>query len=343
MWTIKNNRPLPSTEGIMSENQNQNAVPRITGLLVLEVRNSNPNGDPERESSPRQRPDRKGEISPVSVKRKLRDLLEREDPIVWQGVTNGLKLPNGYEYKIMESRERDWKDLTKSNEEDRIEEAWKKTSKLINDNFAGFKTRYWDARLFGNTFLEKAKEEKGIQTTIRSGVAHFGVGISVAPVEIRFETWTKKAPAEPGKTRGMAPMAFRVVEHGVYTVPFFVNPTMASGERGTGCTSEDVEIMLRLLPHAYSLNRSVIRTQVEVVHVHVFTHNNPLGSVSDFALIDALTPRRIPKEENDKASTSVAEYEIPTWEGKHSIKDQPVREGTAKTFAQCGEYRDYAL
>jgi hypothetical protein len=77
--------------------------------------------------------------------------------------------------------------------------------------------------------------------------------------------------------------------------------------------------------------------------VHVFKHNNPLGSVSDFALIDALTPRRIPKEENDKASTSVAEYEIPTWEGKFSIKEQPVREGAAKKFAQCGEYRDYAL
>jgi Cas7 group CRISPR-associated protein Csh2 len=310
---------------------------------VLEVRNSNPNGDPERESSPRQRPDRKGEISPVSVKRKLRDLLERKNPTVWQGVTNGLKLPDGYEYEIMESRERGWSDLKESNEEKRIKEAWEKTSALINDKFAGFKTRYWDARLFGNTFLEKAKEEKGIQTTIRAGVAHFGVGISVAPVEIRFETWTKKAPAQIEKTRGMAPMGFRVVEHGVYTVPFFVNPNMASGERGTGCTSEDVEIMLRLLPHAYPLNRSVVRSQVEAVHVHVFTHNNPLGSVSDFALIDALTPRRIPKEESDKSSTSLAEYEIPTWEGKHSIKDQPTREGAAKTFAQCGEYHDYAL
>ena len=48
----------------------QNIV-RATGLLVIEAINSNPNGDPERESSPRQRPDGKGEISPVSIKRKL--------------------------------------------------------------------------------------------------------------------------------------------------------------------------------------------------------------------------------------------------------------------------------
>ena len=49
---------------------------RATGLLVIEVVNSNPNGDPDRESDPRQRPDGRGEISGVSFKRKLRDLLE---------------------------------------------------------------------------------------------------------------------------------------------------------------------------------------------------------------------------------------------------------------------------
>ena len=41
-------------------------VKRYTGLLIIEVINSNPNGDPDRESDPRQRPDGRGEISPVS-------------------------------------------------------------------------------------------------------------------------------------------------------------------------------------------------------------------------------------------------------------------------------------
>ena len=74
----------------MSTQKYENNVPRITGLLILEVRKSNPNGDPERESSPRQRPDGKGEISPVSVKRKLRDLvLEKE---VWSGAKSRHRL-----------------------------------------------------------------------------------------------------------------------------------------------------------------------------------------------------------------------------------------------------------
>jgi len=36
----------------MSAKKYENDVSRITGLLILEVRKSNPNGDPERESSP---------------------------------------------------------------------------------------------------------------------------------------------------------------------------------------------------------------------------------------------------------------------------------------------------
>ena len=51
-------------------------VPRVTGLLVIEVRNSNPNGDPDRESDPRTRAhDGRGVISDVSFKRKLRELI----------------------------------------------------------------------------------------------------------------------------------------------------------------------------------------------------------------------------------------------------------------------------
>ena len=50
--------------------------PRGTGLLIIEVRHSNPNGDPDAESDPRTLDvDGRGLISPVSFKRKLRDLL----------------------------------------------------------------------------------------------------------------------------------------------------------------------------------------------------------------------------------------------------------------------------
>src|ERR1043166_7502111 len=68
------------------------SIVRATGLLVIEVINSNPNGDPDRESDPRQRPDGRGEISPVSFKRKLRDLVDDKAGPVWVALQKELKL-----------------------------------------------------------------------------------------------------------------------------------------------------------------------------------------------------------------------------------------------------------
>ena len=294
-------------------------VPRITGMLVIEVRKSNPNGDPERESSPRQRPDRKGEISPVSIKRKLRDLVLEKDGVVWADVKKKLKIQDNNKFQILEHRGRIRDEIQKIMGEDG-------NGQLSH----AFKDAYWDGRLFGNTFLEE-----GGGDTIRSGVAHFGVGVSVAPIDIEHSTWTSKSGVQEGKDRGMAPMAFRVVKHGVYTVPFFVNPNLA---HKTGCTKTDVDLMLELLPLAYAHTRSVVRTMVEVIHVHVFTHSKRIGSVSDFALLDALAPRK--KTTPDKPSESLNDYEIPTWD---VVKDKTVRAGSTKTFAGCGAYLDYTL
>ena len=194
----------------------------------------------------------------------------------------------------------------------------------------GFIDAYWDGRLFGNTFLEE-----GGADTVRAGVAHFGVGVSIAPIDIEFSTWTSKSGVETGKDRGMAPMAFRVVKHGIYAIPFFVNPNLA---HKTGCAKLDVDLMLQLLRHTYASTRSVVRSMVEVIHAHTLTHKSRTGSVSDFALIDALTPKKT--NNPDKPSESVADYEIQTWE---KIKDLPVRSGSKITFAQCGDYQDYAL
>jgi CRISPR/Cas system type I-B associated protein Csh2 (Cas7 group RAMP superfamily) len=134
----------------------------------------------------------------------------------------------------------------------------------------------------------------------------------------------------------MAPMAFRVVKHGLYAVPFFVNPNLA---HKTGCTKLDVDLMLHLLKHTYADTRSVVRSMVEVVHAHTFTHNSRAGSVSDFALLDALMPKK--NGGPDKWSESLADYgELPTW---NTIKDLRIRRDSEVTFAQCGEYHDYAL
>ncbi|MEE8681801.1 MAG: type I CRISPR-associated protein Cas7 [Olsenella sp.] len=80
-------------------------IKRATGLLVIEVVNSNPNGDPDRESDPRQRENGHGEISPVSFKRKLRELLEDHDAPFFEALPETYR-KNSERYQILEHRGR---------------------------------------------------------------------------------------------------------------------------------------------------------------------------------------------------------------------------------------------
>lgn len=257
---------------------------RATGLLVLEVVNSNPNGDPDRESEPRQRPNGRGEISPVSFKRKLRDLLEDENTPFFRSLPEKFS-GNANGFRILESRGRIRENIMKemgANKSKKDTTEFNQTKFLQSD----FVKKYWDARIFGNTFLEEGAN-KGF---IKTGVVQFGVGVSISPIDIIRHTNTNKAGVQEGKSAGMAPLAFRIVQHGVYIMPFFVNPNFAEK---SGCTAEDIELLKLLIPQAYDLNRSAIRPDVRIRHAWYIEHKAPLGSCPDYLLLDALTPNRI--------------------------------------------------
>jgi Cas7 group CRISPR-associated protein Csh2 len=275
-------------------------IKRATGLLIIEVRNCNPNGDPDRESDPRTRShDGKGIISGVSFKRKLRDLVQpdlkasdRGD--VWNVICKTFT-PNldPDRYYVLENRGRDRDEITAMNKQE-------------------FQSRYWDARVFGTTFLESFKdaaEREKKEHFIRTGVAQFGLGLSVAKVRIERMTNTNKSGVQGDKDRGMAPLGDRHVEHGVYCMPFFINPS-AAGK--SGCAARDIELMLKLLKPAYANTKSTARNLVEVRHAWYGEHENSLGSFSEFAFIDALTPSKNDKNNDVPSSLSMdKEYDVP--------------------------------
>ena len=258
-------------------------IKRATGLLVIEVVNSNPNGDPDRESDPRQRPDGCGEISPVSFKRKLRDLLDDHDAPFFRTYAERCF--------ILEHRGRDRKEIKKE------------MGEVAHFMESEFVRKYWDARVFGNTFLE----DGGDKGFIKTGVVQFGMGVSIAPIDILRQTNTNKAGVQEGKNAGMAPLAYRVVAHGVYCMPFFVNPNYA---HKSGCTVEDIELLKVLIPYAYDMNRSAIRPDVRLRHAWYIEHKHLLGSCPEYLLIEALTPRKLGGT-NDP-STSWSDYEDKT-------------------------------
>jgi len=210
---------------------------------------------------------------------------------------------------------------------------------------------FWDARVFGNTFLEAGL--KG-SDPVRAGVVQFGLAVSVSPIRIHRLTKTKVAPAQGGKedkesgdseasgpTRGMAPQAHRVVEHGVYSMPFYINPTGAQGKRSTGCTQLDIAVLLQLIRYAYPHTKSDIRSLVEVRHAWYAEHEDGLGSFSEFEFFEKLTPQK--KADKEKPSVSGITLEEQYEVSKQLSKDFKDKLKGNKMYDLCSELPDWCI
>lgn len=291
---------------------------RHVGLLVLDVTMSNPNGDPDNESEPRTRElDGLGMISPVSLKRKFRDLISEESEVFTVAKE---KLHLGSEkndFKILEERGRD-RDNIKNMDRDT------------------FVKTFWDARMFGNTFLESLKDseldakqkmkkkEGGYAHLINTGAVQLGVGLSVAPIDVVRMTNTNKSGVEADKDRGMAPLAFRVVTHGIYYIPIYVNPSIA---QKTGATAEDLELFKFMIPYVYQHTASAIRPQISILHAWFAEHKNTLGSCPEHLFINALTPTL---KEGVSKPVAASDYNIP---GRDALGDLEARFKTVQDLA----------
>ena len=107
----------------------------------------------------------------------------------------------------------------------------------------------------------------------------------------------------------MAPLGFRVVRHGIYVLPFFVNPAIADK---TGMTAKDLALLQFLIPYAYTQTSSAVRPFVDVLHAWYIEHKSPLGSCPDGLLVDALTPKL---KEGVTEPISLSDYAVPTDKG----------------------------
>ena len=276
--------------------------------MVIEAAMSNLNGDPDRESDPRSLETTEGElglVSDVSIKRKVRDMVLFKEGPIWESISKSLELTaKGY-------------DLLERPDRDRAEIAGLTAKEFLS--------RYWDARIFGSNFLIENTDKKGKGKTKApsdkepdeqvishsyAGPVTFSWGKTLAPISIIRATCTNISPVQEGKSRGMAPESYRVVEHAVYAVPFTYSP---HNGRKTGVTSKDLELMMQLLPHIGLLS-SRTRPQVNVRHVYYAQHASAFGSVAPYSILAALKPR----VKNSGPTHSWADYEdvaMPKFDG----------------------------
>lgn len=242
------------------------------GLLVIEVINSNPNGDPDEDNAPRRGDDNHGIISAVSVKRKIRDTIHCKEAPAWQEIKANLPDIDENRYQIYEVSGR----------------------KMGQIKAADLQNEYCDARWFGTMDLQKADEkEKGENKKsdhmeyVRTGGIVLGLGTSIAPVEVVELTNTRSRSSSEETERMMGNKCYKVVPYGIYYMPYFVQPTAWFRN---ACNEEDIRVFQSVIPYIYSCTASAIRPNVNLLHAWHLTYDG-VRCNHYWDIIKSLAPR----------------------------------------------------
>ena len=244
---------------------------KIDFAVILCVKNANPNGDPLNGNRPRVNYDGIGELSDVSIKRKIRNrLMDLGQSIFVQSDDNKID-----EHPNLRARQSEF------------EKKFKVTDKKNNDRNGFIKAvcaEWIDVRAFGQVFAYgKDKDDEGSQGVsigIRGPVSIHSA-FSVSPISISSIQITKSVSGEGDGTKKASDtmgMKHRV-DHGVYVFYGSMNPQLASK---TGFSDEDAEAIKKALINLFQNDASSARPEgsMEVHKVYWWKHNSKNGQYS---------------------------------------------------------------
>jgi len=246
---------------------------KIDFAVILTVKHANPNGDPLNGNRPRVTYEGYGEMSDVSIKRKIRNRLQ----------------DMGHKIFVQS-------DDNRVDEYGSLRERAEGTLKVNDDN--QYKKKYqeaackeWtDVRAFGQVFAFKAKKGKksegeegseGVSIPVRGPVS-LHPAFSVATVLDRAPSIqiTKSVSGEPGEKRGSDTMGMKHrVDHGVYVFYGSMNPQLAEK---TGLSDEDAQAIKEALRTLFVNDESSARPagSMTVHKVYWWEHNSKNGQYS---------------------------------------------------------------
>jgi CRISPR-associated protein Csd2 len=256
---------------------------KIDFAVIFRVTNANPNGDPLNGNRPRTDYSNYGEMSDVSIKRKIRDrLLER-----W--IDAGRNDDGNMIFVQSDDRKADDAKSLRARAEAGL------GKELGSDKTSDLACRKWlDVRAFGQLFALKSNKKAGKKNDDGSdaeGDTGVSIGIrgpvtvqsafSVAPIDITSLQITKSVSGEgDGAKRSSDTMGMKHrVDRGIYVVYGSMNPQLA--ER-TGFSSADAEAIKQVLPKLFENDESSARPagSMEVLKVIWWQHNCKAGQYS---------------------------------------------------------------
>ncbi len=239
-------------------------------LILFDVTQGNPNGDPDAGNMPRIDPNtNKGIVSDVCLKRKVRNYVELFPP-----KRNGAA-SNGFNIMVTQGAvlERTISKAMKTAKEESGKDASKET--LQEKTVKWLCREFYDIRAFGGVLGVGEEAMKGSAFGQVRGPVQFTFAQSyhpITPLEITITRCavTKEEDKEKERTMGQK----HIVPYALYAAKGYVSPPFA--ER-TGFTTDDLDLLFEALNNMFEHDRSAARGEMVVRGIYDFEHVGTQG------------------------------------------------------------------
>ena len=264
-------------------------------ILMFDVQDGNPNGDPDAGNLPRvDNETMQGLVTDVAIKRKVRDYVD----------ASGLEQAR---YKIYVQRE---SYLTETRARVFGEKADGRQGIHHSEARDWMCQEFFDIRMFGAVMSMREYNAGQVRGPVQLTFAR-----SVDPI-LPLDSSIARVALERGeRPEGRGDDDLEAPTHGTLgrkaTVPYalylgygFFNPHFA---QNTGVTSGDLEVFWNALINMWDLDRSAARGMMSCRGLHVFTHENSLGNAPAHRLFDLVS---VEKREGVEAPRKFRDYTV---------------------------------
>lgn len=260
---------------------------RYEFVILFDVENGNPNGDPDAGNMPRIDPESGlGLVTDVCLKRKIRNYVET----VKEGEA-GYQIYIREDVPLNRSDRKACENLGITETDDKkVTEGLKKLKK--NDPDADLKIRdymcqnFFDIRTFGavmTTFVKVSLNCGQVRGPVQIGFARSIDPIVSQEVTITRVAITTEKDAEDKKTE-MGRKS--IVPYGLYRAEGYVSANLA--RKVTGFTEEDLDLLWEAIINMFEHDHSAARGKMAVRELIVFKHSKELGDCPAYKLFDAV-------------------------------------------------------
>lgn len=265
---------------------------RYDFVMIFDVENGNPNGDPDSGNAPRVDVETMyGYVTDVCLKRKIRNYVElvKEGK---EGYNILIKPDKALNTKFKEAYEAE--NLTTGQKGKKVDDV-KKARDFMCRN-------YFDVRAFG-AVMSTGNDQCGI---VR-GPVQLTFAKSLSPVTIDDITITRQAKTtEDRKADGDTEMGKKsVIPYGLYRAEGYISAALA--DKVTGLSDEDVEVLWEAIINMFEIDHSAARGKMCMRKLYVFKHECMLGNAPSHMLFDKIS---IKLKDDSRPPRAFSDYEI---------------------------------